>query len=747
VWPWSLPALGLPALAVAALLLVGLTIWTYRGVANITPRRLRAILGLRLAALALVVFMLLRPSVLSRDDLRLPSTLLLLIDASESMTIQDEFNGQSRWDYLRRLLTDCERQLERLRDDQNVTVVPYRFGADLGPYDANIKPDGKRTDFGQALHSLAETHGQDRNLRGLVILSDGADNGTRYPALTEAARFRTIPCPIHTFGLGKPTTAERQRDIAFTSINPEPATVAVKGKLTIKGILEAPGFENAKVMVHLLIDDKEERSQPEILRRTNDNEVRITTDAPATAGEIKVTLKVDPLPGEVTQVNNQISTFVTVTQEGLSVLLVDQPRFPEPQLICDALSQDPRIRLYTAWRRTDAAGAEGADLFQFEKQHYDVIILGDVSAKRLSGGNQDVLKGIYELVRAKGAGLLMMGGYETFANSDWKATYVEDLLPVNLNEPGQVDDRWRMEPTPEGLSHYVMRLSEKPELNKALWQKLPELDGMTKLGSEKRGATVLAIRAGTKDPVLVSQSFGKGRTMAFAGDTTWRWQRLGQPKTAEGVEAHARFWKQVVLWLARQDEAEGNVWVKLDARRLAGGSKLGLTVGLRGKGGVEQPDAHFDVTVVGPQGVETPVPTAREDSGERGTFWKTDAPGEYRLVVKGQGKDFDGTPIQGTASARFMVYQDDAEMVRRAADHEFLGKLAHAGGGKFYKAEELARFLQDLQKQPLPQAKPKTQAWPDWRRNTLSAFRVGIFLLFAGLVCLEWLLRRFWGLV
>src|SRR5262249_6675932 len=182
----------------------------------------------------------------------------------------------------------------------------------------------------------------------------------------------------------------------------------------------------------------------------------------------------------------------------------------------------------------------------------------------------------------------------------------------------------KMEPTPPGLGRYLMRLTEKPDDNKVLWQKLPELNGMTRLGKDKGGALVLAVRAGTKEAGLVSMGFGKGRTLAFAGDTTWRWQLLGQPKSDVGKETHARFWRQVVLWLARQDETEGSVWVKPDKRRMDAGERLPFSVGLRGKGGVDAPEASFEVTVIDPKGIESPVPTAREANGERGAGWEPD---------------------------------------------------------------------------------------------------------------------------
>lgn len=750
VWPWSL-SLGIPALALVALLIVALTVWTYWNVPRARPRWVVTLILLRLLALLLACLVLLRPSFAFRDDLHMPSTLLILLDASESMTIQDEVGGISRWEYMQRMLRNAEPALQTLRDEENVNVAVYQFAEDLAEYSPEARPDGKRTDFGQALQRLYGERARDRNLRGLLVLSDGADNGTRFPALTEASKWRSLPCPIHTFGFGKETTADRQRDIAFTDIIPTPSPVAIKGKLTVKGIVDAPGFENATPTLRLFFDGKEVKAEKVKLGKTTGNEVKLTADIPATRppdGEIKVTLRIDPQQGEMTASNNEISTYVTVTQEGISVLLVDQPRFPEPQFIADALAADPRIRLYTAWLRNGEPAPADIDLLQLEKQRYDAIILGDVSARRLVGNNPAVLAKIDELVRDKGTGFMMTGGYESFGNSDWRQTPIAKLLPVELNVEGQIDAKLRMEPTRAGLGRFIMRLADRPEDNQALWKKLPELDGMTRLGQEKPNATVLAVRAGTNEPMLVSMDYGKGRTLAFAGDTTWRWRHLGQPKSREGLEAHARFWRQVVLWLAHQDETEGSVWVKPDVRRLAGGSKLGFTVGLRGKGGVEAPEAHFDVTVIDPKGAELTVPTAQENNGERGIFWKTDLPGEYRLVVRGHGKDAEGNAIpEGKASARFLIYQDDAEMVRRAADHEFLAKLANSGGGKLHKAEDLSRFLKDLRKLPLPQGRQKTEMWPDWRSSSLSPFRVFYLFIFAGILCLEWFLRRHWGMV
>ncbi len=626
-------------------------------------------------------------------------------------------------------------------------MLLYRFDDDVRELDESAQADGARTDFGRMLHGLYERHGRDAQLRGLAILSDGADNGTRYPALAEADLWRQAGRPIDTFVVGKETTAD-QADLSFTGIHADPSPVFVKGKLTVQGTLDAPGFENAEVTTHLLIDGKEVAAAKQRLTRRVGNELSVAADAPDRPGEVRVTLKVDPLPGELSVKNNQIDTYATVTKEGLSVLLVDRPRFPEPQRIADALASDPRIRLYTAWRRSDRAADSERDPLGLSRNHYDAIILGDVSPRRLAS-DPAILGQLREVVR-RGTGLLMMGGYETFGNEDWRGTSLAEMLPVQFGSEagdGQVNQDIGIEPTSEGLHHYVMRLADDPSANASLWARLPKLNGMTRMEA-KQTATVLAVRAGTREPALVGQRYGEGRTLALAVDTTWRWERMGLPKSLEGIRLHDRFWKQMVRWLARQEQTEGRVWVKPAARRLPAGSRLEFLAGVRGKGDLDLKDGRYEARVTLPGGEEVRVPTTRNDAADQGTFWKTGTPGEYVLRVRGQARDTDGQQITGEASIHFVVYEDDTEIARRGADPKFLERLAQHGGGKFHgDVERLQDFLRELAKRPLRQAGQKLEYWPDWGRRALSPFVVLFLVVFVAVLGLEWFLRRRWGLV
>ena len=187
-WPWDTPIVGLPALALVGLVLVGLTIWTYVGVQKVTRARLATILMLRLGALIVACLLVLRPALAQQDDdTIMPGKLLILVDSSESMNIADESDSRSRWDTARDILRKPEvlDALKSLAQDNKVEAVYYQGAEGISRFDPQGEATGKRTDFGTWLHDLWQIHGRDGNLRGLLIFSDGADNGTRFDFAAE----------------------------------------------------------------------------------------------------------------------------------------------------------------------------------------------------------------------------------------------------------------------------------------------------------------------------------------------------------------------------------------------------------------------------------------------------------------------------------------------------------------------------------------------------------------------------------
>lgn len=752
-------------------LLVGVTIWTYVGIPRATISKIGIILFVRLLAMLLAFLVALRPAIAIFDKQSVRSIIYLLLDSSESMTILDEADQVSRWDHLQQVLKDSDPLLKKLQA-QDTEVKALQFSSKLSDYDFENPgaPTGKTTDFGNAFKGVLDRLlGQER-FRGMLLFSDGSDNGTsRQPALPLAQRLRDLSLNVHSFALGKPTTTAGQTDLALVSISTEPApTIPLGGEISVKVVLNAPGFDNALVGVRLLLDGKpvecrifQDDAEVKIpgappqtiqLKRAEGNEILIRHKPLSTLGEVKVTVQVGdprrdlmPLPGEISAANNQIDTYVTVVKEGTRVLLVDKLRAWEPQFICDALGRDSKVSLFPVWLRGNGKPDDDVlDLFRFDQRSYDVIIFGDITAAQINSLGNEVLEKIERLVFEKGTGFLMLGGYSTFGNSDWKGTPIEKLLPVMLDAQGQIDNPVKMVPTDDGLRRYsyILKITNKVDGAPGAWAKLKELDGQTRLGSLKPGLSTVLAESDRKDPLLVTQNYGKGRTLAFGADTSYKWIRDPDSK-----QTHARFWTQMVRWLAKQEEMEGSVLVIPDSRRIPANNELGFRVALRGKDGNEIENGKYQVQVSGPDDKPVKIPISRKGTEERGMFLNSSIPGEYKIEVEAEGKDPSGEMLQGKTSARFMVYDEDLEMTRRQADHELLKKIAVAGGGSFQRVEELKTFLQKMLNEPPLTEKTGAKYYPDWKSNAGSPIYPLILIVFVTIVATEWLLRRWWGLV
>src|SRR4029079_6096965 len=69
------------------------------------------------------------------------------------------------------------------------------------------------------------------------------------------------------------------------------------------------------------------------------------------------------------------------------------------------------------------------------------------------------------------------------------------------------------------------------------------------VGGPRRGATVLAVTQsanGAPVPLIAIQRYGRGRSMVFSGEASWRWRML-RPASDRSYDY---FWRQAARWLA-----------------------------------------------------------------------------------------------------------------------------------------------------------------------------------------------------
>jgi len=289
----------------------------------------------------------------------------------------------------------------------------------------------------------------------------------------------------------------------------------------------------------------------------------------------------------------------------------------------------------------------------------------------------------------------------------------------------------RMLPDPRFGDVSILRLGAPGDDPRALWESLPALDGANDLGRLTPAAKPLAVTADDR-PLLVAREYGAGRVAAFAADSTWRWVMQG------AGEQHRRFWRQFVLWLARQEDAErDSLWVSLARRRIQPGVPLEFDTGLSEADGTAPADAVLEARVVAPSGRSRPVRLSRRGEAFTGEITDCAEPGDWSLVVTAR-RPADPAPRE--RAARFTVFRQDLELANPVANPLLMRQLAEATPGGPRLPEELPALFAEIAARPPVFASTERWSFAPW--NTWP-----MLLLMALALCGEWFLRKRWGLV
>ena len=722
---------------------------------RVTGRRLAALVGLRLLAFLALVACMLRPTVVAERKARQQGTVLVLADSSESMTVADGPNGRTRWQEMtaaleaargaaRELTASGDLDLAVWRFDRDLTAVPP-VGDDPFPFGAwQDAASADETAIGAALDDcLRATAG--RTLAGIVVLSDGGQHAYAprdLPPQTAARRLGETGTPLWSITFGQQRGAGQGRDAAVVNLAAA-EKVYVKNSLEVAGRVRLEGLAGAAV-VKLLAEDDAGR-MTEVARTTvrapaagGEEPVRLTW-TPQGVGERKIALAVEPQEGEVILANNELSTFVDVVDGGLRVLYLEGALRVEQRFLRRVLAASPDMQVDFQWIDSSRRDRWPVNLGRLVGGDHDVFLIGDLDAAAL---RPEDLRTILGKVNA-GAGIGMLGGFHAFEAGGWASSVLGPLVPfepdrlarqpfdepvrAGLHLPGPL----KMLPDPKFGGVSILRLGKAGQDTRAAWESLPALEGASRLGRLVPAAKPLAVTADGQ-PLLVAREYGAGRVLAFAADSTWRWAMQG------AGEQHRRFWRQLVLWLARQDDTEQDtLWVRLAQRRISPGTPLEFDAGLTKPDGGLVTDVALEGTLVAPDGRRRSIRVARQAGGFSGVISDCGEPGDWTLVVKATRP---GDPAARERTARFTVFRQDLELANPRANPLLMRQLAEATTGGVRLPEELPAIFAEIASRP-PAFETRAQwsftPWDKWP----------MLLVLAGCLCGEWFLRKRWGLV
>ena len=747
IWGSTLLAI-LVAIGLAALLWFGPM---YR---EISAGRRRVLAILRGAALLLVFIALLRPTCVSTVSLPQSAILAIMVDLSRSMKLPAASGNKSRWEVQSEVWAKSEDILEKLSKRLDIRVYGYDgalhpLKLEGGKLELPAEPSGKFTDIPSNLQQVIQRDlGQP--FSGIILTGDGTQTAIdpRIDIQEAGRELNRIDCPLFAIGFGPQSSAAQARDVAVENML-EQYTVFVKNRMVVRAAVRIRSYANKAIPVELVLQDADGNEQivdKKVVTATEDGQqktVRLNF-IPQDTGRFKLIARAPVQPGEIVTKNNQLTAFLTVLEGGLRVLYLEgQPRI-ERNYIRRSLDQSPDIQLDDQWieerlRKSWPINVGDA----FKNKQFDVVVLGDLDSSALGDTNLNDLAKAVE----SGKGLMMLGGYHSFGPGGYGATPLGKVLPIEIRGTERQDfgaairrdlhlsGDQRMVPVGR---HSITRLGAENE-NTSIWRSLPPLKGANRFFGVKEGAGIRVIlESQSAKPLLVTGEYGKGRVLALAGDSTWRWRLRGFKSH------HNRFWRQAILWLVHRDQLSNDeVQIKLDQRRFLPGSRVLFTAGARTGSGDPLPEANLTAELKTPSGKTIDVPLVKDGVNSKGLIQQVNEAGIYQLRVTARHRN----QSLGEAVAEFLVVDQDFELENPSADFQLLNRLAMLTKdhkGKLLAPEQLPALLQQLYDAP-PEQKVEQQS--KWRLGDTALDAWTFCILMVALLGSEWYFRKKWGLV
>lgn len=753
------------ALAWTALVLI-LAVWLiYLRVYRYLSRwRMAALLVLRILGLAFLTLLLFEPVLAVTSAPRNKQKVAVLIDASGSMDHVDAANEPSRF---RQSVIAVQNTLApRLSEHFDLQFYAYD-GKHPDPLKAaeeydRIAANGTLSDFSAALGMACSS-----GAREVVFFSDGIHNGP----LALSSSLRNFPVPVHPVNVGSATVeASTVPDIAVLGVD-GPTTATLNNEIKLSARIKSVAMGSRTIRVQLLQTSPgapaQLAEQRLVLHKDPAPQTVEFKYTPTQTGRNILTVQVPVDPDERNAANNVFAFPLLVTDPKLPVLYVEGRVRPEVGKLMRALATDPNISAMSlvqvrAGEFMLSGAKAGDDLKGLPKtaaqwKRFKVIIIGDLDPSFLSAQQQ---RDLAETVR-EGAGLLMIGGQRSFAAGGWGSTVLADLLPVSLAkvEPAQINTPFVPQLTAAGMNSAILRNITDffiPPTGGNSAKQLPPLLGCVAIAGAKPGAEVLMVHPSEQinskpAVVLAVQQFGKGRSAAFAADTTIQWNVA---VLAQGKDSpYNRFWGQMVRWLASQEDlakkAGASVTAMMPKERYEPGEAVVMRAAVTDKQGQSTAYATVWAQVTGPDNKTTRVgmlPVKEQLGVYEGTY-QPQMSGGYKIKLAASK---DGADL-GSDNTNFSVAQAAGEMDILAASPRTMEEIARLTGGHTPVGLTGVGALADALVANVPQATQVSKAsYGLWSLRiqqpaTLTlghAAGVAFFLVLG----LEWYLRRKWQL-
>ena len=771
-----------------------LGIWILCRTTGLTRFRRYVLSTLRIAIFVILLLMMMGWT--QQEHATQKPDLLILIDRSESMQLEDQYSvaelgrfisgrtTQSEWSLPRwKLLTawlgnlrldsanhrwhedDSEliKPLARLSEDYRISV--YHIGSNLRlagrgvsvHADLSEAQDFDQTEsrIGDAIRQAVTQH-RGRSVAAVIVLTDGINtNGSSLQDASDWIAKKSIPLLIGGIG-----SLQQTPDIALE--NPLAPTMAHLGEqlflevdLNLLGEL-ATASKPLEVQIIASLGNNADPFMQIIESVSNgapSKRLRIPF-VPSQVGRAQIRVAISETSEESNTENNSVEFEINVTDDTTKILLVENmPRFEyralldllgrsiEPDQTGNRFSVDTVLfssdaRLVAMDERVLASlPTRREQLFQ-----YDVIVIGDVESRMLSGQFQQLL---IEFVEQRGGGIVFIAGPlgmpTTFAGQP-----LEKLFPVAADQFQEADDldqanKIILNSLGERFAH--LQLGTEVTDNVSAWQTLTVPYWSVTSDLQRPGVHILSTLGTTNDevgPLITQQFVGAGKVVFHWFDATWRWNESVET-AAERQKPFDQYWEQTMRYMSRQTaptDGSGLIEIVVHGEAFVVGEGVPVTVRFLDDRTAPDDDHAVMVVVEHTNGRRQFLRLARLGA-DRGRFAATMQGlelGTYRLQLVEPVMSQDGG--KNAAVASFTVVAPQGELVRRTLSDVEKRQIIDPEHGRYFNINDLHELVANVPRGTPVRVRSKI-AKPIWNANWI----VGILI---SLLAIDWTLRRRW---
>lgn len=633
-----------------------------------------------------------------------------------------------------------------------------------------LAPRGAETRLGDAVRRLVLRE-RDGATAGIVVATDGGNNAG-ITAEQAAAAAKSAQIPVFTIGLGG---ADRPANVRVVDVE-APTRVYPGDRFTLNGYLQSFGFAGRTVQVELRSANAADNEETGLYEQEEERTVPLGQEGelvpirfevvPREPGVRRYEIRVSAPERDSNQQDNQSSAKVQIVERKNRVLLVAGGPSREYRFLRDLLFRDRNTTLDVFLQSGRPGMSQESDqlLSEFpptaeELFEYDCIVAFDPDWLSIDATSIELLE---RWISEEAGGLVLVAGpvhtprWVSRVRSESKMSIVRAIYPVVFYGRGSAtlglgrfasETPWPLHFEPDGKDAEFLWLGDDAVESEQVWQDFEGIYGYYAVKDPKPGARVYSRFSDPSTgidgdlPIYHAGHFyGAGRVFFQASGEMWRIRSVED-------SLFEQYYTKLIRWVSQgrllRDSSRGVLLV--DKARCVVGDHIVVRAVL--SDAQHEPLTAESVTavVVDPDGRRSSLVMSRLQEAPKGGMYSAQVTasheGDYRIELQpphGAEDELLVREVRARIPAR--------ETERPERDDVLLKDLADLTGGEYFIGFSPALESANADAPPLAsKLQPRDQVsyvagTPDKTfERVLMTWLMG---LVAGVLCLEWLIRR-----